>query len=89
LLAALGACTSATLRMYAERHQWDLGEVTVDLLLREDRKAKHVVRKVSISAPLDQDRLARLAEICERTPVTLALKSGVSIETGISIAEAK
>ncbi len=89
LLAALGACTSATLRMYAERHQWDLGTVTVDLLLREDDKAKHVVRKVSISAPLDPDRLARLAEICERTPVTLALKSGVPIETGIAITETK
>jgi putative redox protein len=89
LLAALGACTSATLRMYAERHQWNLGTVTVDLSLREDGKLKHVIRQVSISAPLDQDHLARLAEICERTPVTLALKSGVSIETGMSIAETK
>ncbi len=88
LLAALGACTSATLRMYAERHQWDLGSVTVDLVLREEQAVEHVERKVTISAPLDQDQLARLAEICERTPVTLAVKSGVPIQTRVGIAAA-
>lgn len=39
LLAGLGACTSITLRMYAQRKGWDIGSVSVSLALRRARTA--------------------------------------------------
>ncbi|HEX7045351.1 MAG TPA: OsmC family protein [Burkholderiales bacterium] len=81
LLAALGACTSITLWMYAERHGWDLGTLTVTLdFVREDG-ADRIEREVACTAPLDETQRVRLLEICERTPVTAALRAGVAIET--------
>ena len=81
VLSGLGACTSITLRMYAERKGWRLGAVTVRLKLFREETGIRVEREVAVGGELDDDQRARLADICERTPVTLALKSGIEIRT--------
>lgn len=86
LLAALGTCTSITLRMYADRKGWDLGHVTVALDYAREKDATSIKREVSVSAPISEEQRARLADIVERTPVTLAIKQGVPIATKVAIA---
>jgi putative redox protein len=87
LLSALGSCTSITLRMYAERKGWPLGAVTVNLAVyRADDKFR-IERNITVSGALTDERRAKLAEICEKTPVTLALKAGTSIATTLDAAQ--
>jgi putative redox protein len=83
VLAGLGACTAITLRMYAERKAWTLTGLAVDLDYFRDDKAFRIERVLHIEGALDETQRARLADIAERTPVTLALKAGATINTRI------
>jgi putative redox protein len=83
VLAGLGACTAITLRMYAERKTWPLSGLAVDLEYYRDGKDFRIERVLHIEGPLDDEQRARLADIAERTPVTLALKAGTTINTKV------
>jgi putative redox protein len=83
LLSGLAACTAITLRMYAERKGWELGEIHVDLELYKDAETgkDRIARVVSFSAPLNPEQRAKIADVVERTPVTKTIKAGAVIET--------
>ncbi len=82
LLASLGACTAITLRMYAERKQWNIGRLTVELQLLKNKEGEtRIDRQLASDAALDDAQWQRLLEIAEKTPVTLTLKAGATIQT--------
>jgi putative redox protein len=81
VLSGLGACTAITLRMYAEHKKWPLTALAVDLEYFRDDKDFRIERVLHIEGPLDAEQRARLADIAERTPVTLALKAGATVNT--------
>ena len=79
--SALSACTAITLRMYAERKHWALRTVHVDVHLKHEGKEASIRRVLTLEGDLDGEQRARLADIAERTPVTLLLKNGLPITT--------
>ena len=83
LLAALGACTSITLRMYAQRKSWELGTVRIKLDHLQEGEADRIEREIHFSAPLTGEQLERLAEIAAKTPVTKTLQRGTEIVTRV------
>ncbi|HRD29659.1 MAG TPA: OsmC family protein [Caulobacter sp.] len=88
LLASLGACTAITLRMYATRKGWPLAAAEVDLKLYKDGDRSKIERVLRLTGDLDDTQRARLADIAERTPVTLTLKAGADIVTTLAQAGA-
>jgi putative redox protein len=92
LLAALGACTSMTLRLYAARKGWDLREVVVELEIGrgyaedcaqcEDPRAmvEQITRRLTLHGDLDAAQRARLAEIAAKCPVHKTLAAGVRVK---------
>lgn len=82
LLASLGACTAITLRMYADRKGWLMESLEVALRLHGVEE-KRIDRTLTI-AGLDDEQRARMADIAERTPVTLTLKNGLPIDTRLA-----
>lgn len=85
LMASLGACTAITLRMYADRKQWSIGTISVDLHFKRDvHRNESVERTLHVAGDLTDEQLARIADIAERTPVTLTLKRSLSIMTSMA-----
>ena len=81
LCSALCACTAITLRMYGERKEWPLRSVQVDVHFRQEGEEGAIARVLNFEGELTNEQRARLADIAERTPVTLTLKRGVAITT--------
>lgn len=81
LLAALGACTSMTLLMYARRKGWPLVEVQIEL--EHDRvhaedcadcegtegRLQVIRRRIHLEGDLSPEQRQRLAEIARNCPV--------------------
>jgi uncharacterized OsmC-like protein/pimeloyl-ACP methyl ester carboxylesterase len=93
LLAGLGACTSMTMRMYADRKSLPLERVTVTLkhskIYAEDcaeceTKAgmlDQIDRTIAMEGTLDADQRKRLMEIADKCPVHRTLTSEIRILT--------
>ncbi|WP_241979913.1 haloacid dehalogenase type II [Cryobacterium sp. TMT4-31] len=100
VLAGLGACTSMTVRMYAERKNWSLEKVTVTL--RHSRihatdcadcetavgHIDHVERVLRFDGDLDKQQRQRLSEIADRCPVHRTLHSEIIVHTTVAEAGA-
>jgi len=93
LLAGLGACTSMTVRMYADRKGWPLEGVRVTLRHNrihaedcaecETKKGwiSHIDREIELIGDLDAEQRERLMSIAERCPVHQTLTSEIDIAT--------
>ena len=93
LLAGLGACTSMTMRLYADRKSLPLDRVTVTLMHNkihaedcaecETRTGMldRIDRVIAMEGALDADQRAKLMEIADKCPVHRTLTSEVHIVT--------
>ncbi|WP_456442123.1 bifunctional alpha/beta hydrolase/OsmC family protein [Psychroserpens sp.] len=95
LNAGLVACTAMTLKLYAQRKQWDLQEVFVyvthsrkhsdDLGIEINKPTylDHISKKLKFVGDLNSTQKERLKEIASRCPVHKTIASEVVFETSI------
>ena len=96
LLAALGSCTSMTLRMYANHKQIDLQDIQVELhhtrIHAEDCAAceaqapfiDRITRSIQLTGHLNDQQRTRLLEIANQCPVHKTLRNQIDIKTRLS-----
>tara|TARA_R110002110_G_scaffold260260_4_gene476028 strand:- start:8102 stop:9325 length:1224 start_codon:yes stop_codon:yes gene_type:complete len=96
LLSGLGACTSMTIRMYANRKKWPLEKAVVRLkhdkihaedcadCETRDGRVDRIERTIELTGDLDDEQRARLLEIADKCPVHRTLESEVKVETRLA-----
>ncbi|MEM6461260.1 MAG: alpha/beta fold hydrolase [Pseudomonadota bacterium] len=101
LSAALGACTSMTLRMYANRKKADLGRISVDVShakvhatdcveCASEQQAKggkidRFERKIIVDGTVSEDLRDKIAEIADKCPVHRTLEMTSKVVTRVEI----
>ncbi len=83
LLAALGSCTSMTVRAYARRKGWDLRHVEVRITGERVGEVFQMHRRIQLEGTLDAEQRTRLLEIAGRCPVHRTLTGEVQIESAL------
>ena len=90
LMAGLGACTSMTLRMYAERRNLPLIRVSVGVshekveVPGQTGKVDRFLRTIAVEGDLDDTQRTKLLEIANKCPVHRTLSGKIIIDTELS-----
>ncbi len=85
LASALAACTSATVRMYTDRKEWDLQKLKINIELDFIASENKTVfnRKLKSTGNLDDAQKNRLLAVANACPVHKMLSNPIEIHTDI------
>ena len=95
LLMSLGSCSVITMRMYAERKEWPVEDIYIELRHFKDHaedcedcddpKARidKIEKEIIIKGDLSDDQIERLLEISKKCPVHRTLLNDIEIKSTV------
>jgi putative redox protein len=87
LSISLASCTAITLRMYANRKNFDVHQIQVSVSSKSSSGQTVFNTSVEIKGTLTQDQRARMLQIAKLCPVHKTLTNPISIETTLLVGE--
>lgn len=96
LLMSLGSCTVMTIKMYARRKEWPLGNLYMELRHHKQHiedckncdnpgsKIDTIEKEIVVEGDLTDEQLDKILEIADKCPVHRTLSSDISIDSSIS-----
>ncbi len=83
LLAGLGACTSMTLKIYAERKGWPLAAAEVHLAQAKEGDVHVIRRDIRLEGDLTDEQRQKLLEIANKCPVHKTLTGQIRVDSAL------
>ena len=84
LASSLAACTCITLRMYANRKQWEVQSIETHIDIESKDNQTIFERKISFKGTLSNEQTERLLHIANHCPVHKLLTNTIIINTSIN-----
>ncbi|MBS1486304.1 MAG: OsmC family protein [Bacteroidetes bacterium] len=81
LASSLAACTCITVRMYADRKEWELREIFVNVSVEKVEGKTKITRAIELKGELDTTQTERLMAIANKCPIHQILSNPIEIET--------
>jgi putative redox protein len=81
LLVALASCTAITLRMYADRKNWDVTKIVVEVNFEKIENKTIFKREIELTGDLTEEQRTRLLQIANACPVHKTLTNPIEIQT--------
>jgi putative redox protein len=81
LMVSLASCTAITLRMYADRKQWPLEKIRIEITSEKIDRTTIFIRHVYLEGALDDEQRNRLLQIANACPVHKVLTNPIEIKT--------
>jgi len=85
LPAAVAACVTTTLAMYARTKEWELGDVAVDVLYDNEATPRRLEIDVHLPPGLSEMQVQRLARVARTCPIRRSLEAGFEFEERIGV----
>ncbi len=87
LLSALASCTAITLRMYADRKQWNVAPIGVTVTMERTQSGSSIDTRIHLEIDLPQhlsdEQRARMLQIARSCPVHRTLESPIHLSAGL------
>lgn len=80
LLSSLASCKLITMRMYANRKEWDFQGATISLSIMEKADKTIIEKLIVFQGDLDEDQIKRLKVISGKCPVAKMLRHSVEFK---------
>jgi putative redox protein len=85
LLSSLASCTLITMRMYADRHSWDVPEIRVETNMYQEEKdgvtTTVIDRDIIIDSSATDEQKVRLRQIADHCPISKILQGEMKVRT--------
>ncbi len=87
LLASLGTCTAMTLRMYADRKEWPVDRIYVDLAMDivkgNGQQTTYIKRHIRIDGDVTDEQRQRMLQIADSCPLHRIMMNPIVITSNL------
>jgi putative redox protein len=85
LPATLAACIATMVALYAKRHEWDIGDLRVDVDYDHEAVPRHFDVTMFLGSGLEPEQVERLRRVANTCPVRRAFETGFSFNERIEL----